>query len=58
MEDKKIKDEAFYIGKNDVIEVTIKDAVNGTKKIKPKNGYWIKKSALISEPILKRNYQK
>ena len=47
MEDKKIKDEAFYIGKNDVIEVTIKDAVNGTKKIKPKNGYWIKKSASI-----------
>ena len=53
IEDKKIKEEAFYIGKNDVIEVTIKDAVNGTKKIKPKNGYWIKKSALISEPKYK-----
>jgi hypothetical protein len=46
MEGKKITDEAFYISKWDIIEVTLKDAVDGPKKIKPLNGYWVKKSAI------------
>lgn len=39
-----IASKANYIGKNDVVEVELKDG----SKVKPANGYWIKKGA---EPI-------
>jgi len=53
MEKKKITEEAFYIPKANVIEVEIKDAVLGKSNIKPKNGFWIKKSSSILEPKYK-----
>ena len=42
MEKKKITEEAFYIPKANIIHVDIKEAVNGTTRIKPLNGYWVK----------------
>jgi hypothetical protein len=43
-----LSDKAFYIPKRDVVEVELKDG----SKIKPVNGYWIKKG---SEPMGKKN---
>ena len=53
MEKKKITEEAFYIPKANIIHVDIKEAVNGTTRIKPLNGYWVKKTANITQPKYK-----
>lgn len=55
MENQKLEDIAFYIPKDNIVEVVIKDAVIGTRKIKPVNGYWVKKTSNITQPKYKPN---
>lgn len=50
----KWEDIGYYIGVNDIISVELKEAVEGSKIIKPKNGYWVKKSAIISNTTPKK----
>ena len=51
MENKNIEEEgikklAYYIGINHIVSIELKEAVEGSTILKPKNGYWVKKSAI------------
>ncbi len=44
---------AYYIPAADIISVELKGAVEGSKKVKPLNGYWVKKSAIPTQSASK-----
>jgi hypothetical protein len=54
MENENIDDFSYYIPVKDIVSIELKEAVEGSTTVKPKNGYWVKKTAIPQTSSMKK----